>query len=96
MMVLRRGTHHLLSAAGNLKANQGRRNMLVLSRKAGEKVVIGDNITVQVVRVKGNRVTIGIVAPANVPVLRNELSKITTAKLASIELVVEDGLLVAS
>ena len=96
MLVLRRGTHHLLSAAGNRKANQGRQNMLVLSRKAGEKVVIGDNITVQVVRVKGNRVTIGIVAPADVPVLRNELSKITTAKLASIELVVEDGLLVAS
>ena len=34
--------------------------MLVLSRKVGEKLVIDGNITVEVVKVQGNRITIGI------------------------------------
>jgi carbon storage regulator CsrA len=47
--------------------------MLVLSRKEGEKLVIGDNITVVVSRVSGNRVTLGIEAPADVRIVRGEL-----------------------
>ncbi len=47
--------------------------MLVLSRKEGEKLVIGDNITVVVSRVAGNRVTLGIEAPADVRIIRGEL-----------------------
>lgn len=47
--------------------------MLVLSRKIGEKLVIDGNITVEVLRVHGNRVALGISAPANVRVLRGEL-----------------------
>ncbi len=47
--------------------------MLVLSRKEGEKLVIGDNIELEVVRIAGNRVTLGIVAPTDVKVLRAEL-----------------------
>ena len=47
--------------------------MLVLSRKIGEKLVIGDNITVVVSRVAGNRVTLGIEAPADVRIVRGEL-----------------------
>lgn len=47
--------------------------MLVLSRKIGEQVVIGSDVSVTVVSVKGNRVTLGINAPRNVPVLRGEL-----------------------
>ena len=47
--------------------------MLVLSRKLGEKLVIGDNITVVISRVAGNRVTLGIEAPANVRIVRGEL-----------------------
>jgi carbon storage regulator len=47
--------------------------MLVLSRKIGEKLVIGDNITVVVSRVAGNRVTLGIEAPSEVRVVRGEL-----------------------
>jgi carbon storage regulator len=47
--------------------------MLVLSRKVGEKLVIGDNITVVVSRVAGNRVTIGVEAPADVRIIRGEL-----------------------
>jgi carbon storage regulator len=48
--------------------------MLVLSRKIGEKLVIGDNITVVVSRVAGNRVTLGIEAPSDVRIVRGELS----------------------
>ena len=47
--------------------------MLVLSRKVGEKLVIGDNITVVVSRVAGNRVTIGVEAPPEVRIIRGEL-----------------------
>jgi carbon storage regulator len=47
--------------------------MLVLSRKIGERLVIGDNITVIVSRVAGNRVTLGIEAPSEVRIIRGEL-----------------------
>ncbi len=47
--------------------------MLVLSRKEGEKLVIGDNITLVVSRISGNRVTLGIEAPPEVRIVRGEL-----------------------
>ena len=47
--------------------------MLVLSRKVGERLVIGGNITIVVSRVAGNRVTIGIEAPDDVRIVRGEL-----------------------
>lgn len=47
--------------------------MLVLSRKVGEKLIIGDNIVIQIVEVSGHRVRIGIEAPPHVEVLREEL-----------------------
>ena len=47
--------------------------MLVLSRKEGEKLVIGDNITLVVSKISGNRVTVGIEAPADVKIFRGEL-----------------------
>ena len=50
--------------------------MLVLSRRVGEKLVIGDNITVVVNRMAGNRVSLGIEAPDNVRIVRGELSSI--------------------
>jgi carbon storage regulator len=56
--------------------------MLVLSRKVGEKLVIGDNITIVVNRVAGNRVTIGIDAPDSVRVIRAELKSATEATAA--------------
>ncbi len=68
--------------------------MLVLSRKVGEKLVIDGNITVEVVRIQGNRITLGLVAPAEVKILRGELNQ-KQAKTETAELVVEDGLLVA-
>jgi len=66
--------------------------MLVLSRKVGDKLVIDGNITVEVVKIQGNRISLGIVAPSNVKILRGEL---TQAQAQIVELVVEDGLLVA-
>lgn len=47
--------------------------MLVLSRKVGERIVIGDNITLVVSRVSGNRVAIGIEAPPEMKILRGEM-----------------------
>jgi carbon storage regulator CsrA len=49
--------------------------MLVLSRRIGEKLVIGDQITVTINRVSGNRVSLGIEAPPHVRVVRSELQK---------------------
>jgi len=47
--------------------------MLVLTRKAGEKILIGEDIVVTVLEVLGQRVRIGIEAPAEVTILREEL-----------------------
>ena len=47
--------------------------MLVLSRKVGERIRIGDGITVTVVRVTGGGVRLGIEAPPELPVIREEL-----------------------
>jgi len=49
------------------------KSMLVLSRKEGEKLVIGDNITLVISKIAGNRVTVGIEAPADVKIVRGEL-----------------------
>lgn len=68
--------------------------MLVLSRKVGEKIVIGGNVTVEIVKIQGNRITIGIQAPSDVKILRSELAP-AAPKPQTIEVVVEDGLLVA-
>ena len=48
--------------------------MLVLTRKAGEKVVIGEGITITVLEVVGNRMRIGLEAPEHVRILRGELA----------------------
>ncbi len=68
--------------------------MLVLSRKVGDKLVIDGNITVQIVKIQGNRISLGIVAPSDVTILRGELNKFKSNP-QTVELVVEDGLLVA-
>jgi carbon storage regulator len=52
--------------------------MLVLSRKAGERIMVGENISVVISRISGNRVTIGIEAPSGVKIIRGELGPLET------------------
>ena len=47
--------------------------MLVLSRKVGERIRIGNEVVITVVRVTGGGVRLGIEAPADLPVVREEL-----------------------
>lgn len=47
--------------------------MLILTRRIGEKLVIGDNIEITVLEIKGNQVRVGIDAPKDVSVHREEI-----------------------
>jgi carbon storage regulator len=69
--------HFIVYAWGSCKpstrlAVQGR-TMLVLSRKKDEKIIIGDNITVMVIEIRGDKVRLGIEAPKEVTVHRQEV-----------------------
>jgi carbon storage regulator len=59
--------------SGRNRSIKEERTMLVLSRKSGEALVIGDNVKVYVSRILGNRVTLAIEAPQDVHVIRGEL-----------------------
>ena len=48
--------------------------MLVLSRKRDERIVMGDNIVITIVDVRGDKVRVGIEAPPHVPVHRQEVA----------------------
>lgn len=52
--------------------------MLILNRKAGESLQIGDDITITVVSLEGGRAKLAISAPKSVPILRQELITATT------------------
>lgn len=54
--------------------------MLVLARSVGEKLLIGDDITVQVVKAKHGRVVLGIEAPRSVTVDREEVAVLKKKK----------------
>ncbi len=57
--------------------------MLVLSRKKNESIVIGHDITVTVLEVRGDKVRLGIVAPKEVPVHRAEVQAAIEAERKS-------------
>ena len=48
--------------------------MLVLSRKVGERIHVGDDIVLEIRRIAGNRVTLALEAPRTVRILRGELN----------------------
>jgi carbon storage regulator len=50
--------------------------MLVLSRKQGERIVISNTIIVTILEVKGNAVRIGVEAPRDIPVHREEVQAV--------------------
>jgi carbon storage regulator len=62
--------------------------MLVLTRKVGQEIIIGDNIRITITQVKGDRVRIGIDAPTDVSVDRHEVHERRRefAELVGIEL----------
>lgn len=60
--------------------------MLILTRRVGESVMIGDNVTVTVLGVKGNQVRLGVNAPRDVAVHREEIyERIKTESGATVE-----------
>jgi carbon storage regulator len=60
--------------------------MLILSRKINEKIMIGDNISISIIGIKGDQIRIGVDAPRSVKVFRQEvLSEIKAANKAASE-----------
>jgi carbon storage regulator len=60
--------------------------VLVVSRKVGERLLIGDKIAITIVKVAGGAVRLGVEAPAELPVMREELAlEIQEAEEAALE-----------
>ena len=47
--------------------------MLIITRRPGEKIMLGDEIVIEVIEVSGSSVRVGIAAPRSVPVYREEI-----------------------
>ncbi len=64
--------------------------MLILTRRVGETLMIGDEVTVTVLGVKGNQIRVGVNAPKDVAVHREEIyERIRKEQLESVDLVAE-------
>jgi carbon storage regulator len=65
--------------------------MLILTRKSGEQIAIGDHIVITVLETKGNQVKLGIDAPRDVTVHRQEVyEKVCKENLAAARIMAED------
>lgn len=67
------GVRNTSTQSGTDAAHTGVTTMLVLKRRIGETVMIGDDVALTVLGVKGNQVRVGIAAPKSVPVHRQEI-----------------------
>ena len=47
--------------------------MLIITRRAGERIMVGDDVVVEIMEIVGNSVRVGISAPRSVPVYREEI-----------------------
>jgi len=65
--------------------------MLVLSRKLGEKIYINDNICITVVDIDRGKIRLGIEAPRNVPIFRQELLTDAQAPAADVPVMATKG-----
>ena len=59
--------------------------MLVLSRKESQRIRLGDSIVVTIVKISGDKVRIGIEAPSNVLILRDELEPLPVGAAVTLE-----------
>lgn len=57
--------------------------MLIITRRPGEKLMIGDDVVIEVIEVSGSSVRIGIAAPKEVPVYREEIFSAVKAENAA-------------
>lgn len=65
--------------------------MLILTRRVGESLMVGDDVTITVLGVKGNQVRIGVNAPKDVGVHREEIyQRIQREKLMKLEAALKD------
>jgi carbon storage regulator len=69
------GRRHRVYSCSEFSTSRRRIAVLVLSRKPGEKIHIGEHITITVIEVQGGRIRLGVEAPQDVDVWRSELSE---------------------
>jgi carbon storage regulator len=61
----------------------GGSTMLVLSRKSDESIVIDERITITILEIRGNQIRLGIQAPKEIAVMREELIGLDAAKVTA-------------
>jgi len=59
--------------------------MLVMQRREGESILIGDNVEIRILAINGSRVKVGIEAPRSIPVLAREVHLVRAENLAAAE-----------